>query len=337
MVSSPSFPLRERSALTTLAVHNRNHLLLLLLLVLVAPSLACVHHAGQNMAVGHGQALGCRHLGRMVRNSVLKSHTGTRGNLRLVDTMQPMQKILTLRGGGEAGGVLEEEDEMVKGMSKMSTAGADGPKKESVNLVMVGHVDAGKSTISGHLMYLTGMLDERTLDKFARESEALGRSSWKFAWAMDLTEEEREKGKTQEVGQACIDTEARRYTLLDAPGHKNFVPNMIGGAVQAELAILVISARKGEFEVLMHLKRACAHKHVLAVCIASLSHHHLTGWLRARRPEPRARSARSQWRRTPRSRCRQQDGRVRMGRVSLHRDPIQVESFPQVPRLQPRC
>ena len=112
-------------------------------------------------------------------------------------------------------------------MAKLSTDQAGGEKRENVNLVMVGHVDAGKSTICGHLLYLSGQLDQRTMDKFIRESEALGRSSWKFAWAMDLTEEERAKGKTQEVGQAHIETEKRRYTLLDAPGHKNYVPNMV--------------------------------------------------------------------------------------------------------------
>jgi len=69
-------------------------------------------------------------------------------------------------------------------------------------------------------MYLTGMLDERTLEKFEREAKAKGRESWKYAWALDTTDQERAKGKTEEVGRASFMTATKRFTILDAPGHK---------------------------------------------------------------------------------------------------------------------
>eukprot|EP00163_Fabomonas_tropica_P034035 TRINITY_DN927_c0_g1_i2.p1 TRINITY_DN927_c0_g1~~TRINITY_DN927_c0_g1_i2.p1 ORF type:complete len:550 (-),score=230.25 TRINITY_DN927_c0_g1_i2:260-1909(-) len=120
--------------------------------------------------------------------------------------------------------------------------------RERINVVFIGHVDAGKSTIGGHLLYLTGMVDERTIQKYEREAKAANRGSWYIAYVLDQNEEERAKGKTVEVGRARFETEKKRYTLLDAPGHKNYVPNMIGGVSQADIGILVISARKGEFE-----------------------------------------------------------------------------------------
>jgi len=76
----------------------------------------------------------------------------------------------------------------------------------------------------------------------------MGRETWYLSWALDLTSEERSKGKTVEVGRGYFETEKRRYSILDAPGHKNYVPHMIGGASQADVGILVISARKGEYE-----------------------------------------------------------------------------------------
>ncbi|CAI7622376.1 unnamed protein product [Penicillium pancosmium] len=131
-----------------------------------------------------------------------------------------------------------------------------GEKREHVNVVFIGHVDAGKSTLGGSLLYCTGMVDERTMDKYKREAKEAGRETWYLSWALDLTQEERSKGKTVEVGRAFFQVQiphedgaiTRQFSILDAPGHKSYVPHMIGGASQADLGCLVISARKGEYE-----------------------------------------------------------------------------------------
>lgn len=120
--------------------------------------------------------------------------------------------------------------------------------KEHVNIIFIGHVDAGKSTLGGSILYATGMVDERTMEKNKKEAKEMGRETWYLSWALDLTKEERSKGKTVEVGRGYFETEKRRYSILDAPGHKTYVPSMIGGASQADVGILVISARKGEYE-----------------------------------------------------------------------------------------
>ncbi|KAH8601182.1 P-loop containing nucleoside triphosphate hydrolase protein [Bisporella sp. PMI_857] len=120
--------------------------------------------------------------------------------------------------------------------------------KEHVNVIFIGHVDAGKSTLGGAILYATGMVDERTLEKNKKEAKEMGRETWYLSWALDLTKEERSKGKTVEVGRGYFETEKRRYSILDAPGHKTYVPSMIGGASQADVGVLVISARKGEYE-----------------------------------------------------------------------------------------
>ncbi|MCQ2818719.1 MAG: GTP-binding protein [archaeon] len=120
--------------------------------------------------------------------------------------------------------------------------------RQPVSIVFVGHVDSGKSTISGSLLYNLGQVDERTIEKYQREAKVHNRESWFMAYIMDVNEEEKEKGKTVEIGKAFFETKTKRFTLLDAPGHSGYIPNLLQGACQADFAGLVIAAKKGEFE-----------------------------------------------------------------------------------------
>lgn len=120
--------------------------------------------------------------------------------------------------------------------------------KEPLVLIFIGHVDSGKSTTSGNILLLSGKIDEMEIKKLKMEAEENDRESWYVAYVMDINEEEREKGKTVEVGRATFETEHKRFTVLDCPGHRNYVQNMISGAAQADVACLIISSKPGEFE-----------------------------------------------------------------------------------------
>ncbi|TKC39031.1 hypothetical protein EI555_003066 [Monodon monoceros] len=123
-----------------------------------------------------------------------------------------------------------------------------GKEKTHINTVVIGHVDSGKSTTTGHLLYTCDGIDKRTIEKFEKEASEMGKGSFKYAWVLDKLKAERESGISIDISLWKFKTSKYYVTIIDVSEHRDFIKNMITGTCQADCAVLIVAAGVGEFE-----------------------------------------------------------------------------------------